>query len=140
MGLRRRGASFGFPTATSPVLGSGKWTVGICGLIKTGKVKDWLLGMLFQQYFSYAGSPSRPSKNYLTVQPMINYFAGKGYFFGYTSIITLDWEKDEYTLPLSLGFGKALARNFTIMLTPEYFLTGPTKKSFLIELTINSLF
>ena len=134
------GASFSFPTATCPALGSGKWMIGFSGIIMSSVIKGWMLGLLFQQYFSVAGTPSKPPKNYMLIQPMINYFIGKGYFLGYTSIITLDWEADAYTLPLSLGFGKAFARNFTLMLTPEYFLTGPMKKSFLIQLNINAMF
>jgi hypothetical protein len=134
------GPAFGFPTATSPVLGSGKWTAGVCGIIKSKMMKGWMLGVIVQQLFSYAGSPSKPPVNYMQIQPMINFILGKGYFLGYTPIITIDWEKKSCTLPLSVGFGKALAKNFTIMLTPEYFITGPVKKSFLIELNTNAMF
>ena len=134
------GPSLGFPTATSPELGSGKWTAGLSAIIMSNMINGWMLGVLMQQMFSYAGSPSRPPVNYLQLQPMVNCVLGKGYFLGYTSIITLDWEKDAYTIPVSVSFGKALAKNFTLMLTPEYFLTGPMKKGFLIEFNINAMF
>lgn len=50
------GPCFGFPSATSPILGSGKWTAGLVAMIMYTKNKKLLLGLVVNQYFSYAGS------------------------------------------------------------------------------------
>lgn len=134
------GPCFGFPTATDSVLGSGKWTAGLVGLIFYTKNKNLLLGVVVNQYFSYAGSPSRPPKDYMTVQPFISVFFNKGYYIMITPICTLDWKEDNYTIPAALGFGKAFAKNLSAFIMPEYILSGPTRKSFVIQFQLNAMF
>jgi hypothetical protein len=134
------GPCFGFPSATSPVLGSGKWTAGLVGVIMYTKTKDLLLGLVMNQYFSYAGTPSEPQKNYMTLQPFFNVIIKNGYFIMINPICTLDWTENHYTIPLALGLGKAFAKNLTAFIMPEYILTGPTSKSFVIQFNLNTMF
>jgi hypothetical protein len=134
------GVNFGFPTATPPVLGSGKWTVGIAGLIMYSKHPDYLLGLVVNQYFSYAGTPSLPSRNYLNLQPFISFFFNRGYFIMVNPICTMDWNAGAFTLPLAFGFGKAFAKNLSAFLMPEYILTGPTRRTMVIQFNLNAMF
>ena len=51
------GPNLGFPTATSTVLGSGKWTAGFVVMIMYSKIKNFMAGLVVSQFFTYAGSP-----------------------------------------------------------------------------------
>ena len=134
------GPCIGIPTATNPVLGSGKWTAGLAAVAIYTKPKHVMLGVFMNQYFSYAGSPSRPAKNYMTVQPFIDFVFNKGYFIMINPIITFDWQNDNYTVPLALGFGKAFAKNISAYIMPEYIVSGPTNKSWAIQFNLNTMF
>ena len=134
------GPCIGIPAATNPVLGSGKWTAGLIAVAIYTKPKHVMLGVFMNQYFSYAGSPSRPAKNYMTVQPFLDFVFNKGYFLMINPIITFDWQKHNYTVPLALGFGKAFAKNISAYIMPEYIVSGPTKKSWAIQFNLNTMF
>ena len=134
------GFNLGFPTATAAALGSGKWTAGPTGVIFYNKPKHMMLGLVVNQYFSYAGSPSRPTVNYMTVQPFIDVIFNKGYFIMINPVCTLDWQNGDYTFPLALGFGKAFAKNLSCYVMPEYIVTGPTRKTLIIQFNLNGMF
>ncbi len=55
-------------------------------------------------------------------------------------ICTFDWHNADYTVPLPLGFGKALAKNLSMYLMPEYIVSGPTARSLVIKFNLNSMF
>jgi hypothetical protein len=134
------GVNLGFPTATVPVLGSGKWTAGPTAIIFYNKPKHLMVGIVVNQYFSYAGSPSRSAVSYMAVQPFIDVIFNKGYFIMINPICTLDWHNSDYTIPVALGFGKAFARNLSSYIMPEYVVSGPTKNSFIIQFNLNAMF
>ncbi len=134
------GPCIGFPAATEPVLGSGKWTAGLVAVAIYNKPKHLMLGIFVNQYFSYAGSSSRPSKNYLTAQPFIDYIFNKGYFIMVNPVCTFDWQEDNYIIPLAMGFGKAFAKNLSAYIMPEYIVSGSTKKSWVIQFNLNTMF
>ena len=69
-----------FPTATDQVLGQEKWQVGPAGLaVRLGKdygglgIENWNIGVLAQQWFSYAGADSRDSTSQANIQYFINW-------------------------------------------------------------------
>jgi hypothetical protein len=134
------GPCLGFPTATNPVLGSEKWTAGLVAVAVYNKHKHLMLGVFMYQFFSYAGSSARPDKNYMTVQPFIDVIFNKGYFIMVNPICTFDWEQHNYTIPLALGFGKAFAKNLSAYIMPEYIISGPTRKSWVIQFNLNTMF
>lgn len=134
------GFNLGFPTATSPELGSGKWTAGPTGVLFYNKPKHLMLGVVVNQYFSYAGSPSRPPANYMNIQPFIDVIFNGGYFIMINPILTLDWQNDAYTIPVALGFGKAFAKNLSCYIMPEYVVSGPTKNTLIIQFNLNGMF
>jgi hypothetical protein len=134
------GPCLGFPTATEPILGSGKWSAGIAGVILYNKNPEWMLGAVAQQYFSYAGDASRPPRNYMMFQPIFNLLLNKGWFLMFNPILTLDWHNGDYTVPVPFGFGKALAKNLSFYLMPEYIVSGPTARSFVIQFNMNTMF
>jgi hypothetical protein len=134
------GINLGFPTATVPVLGSGKWTMGPTCIIFYNKPKHVMLGIVINQYFSYAGSPSRSSVSYMNVQPFFDVVFGKGYFIMINPICTFDWQNGNYTVPVGFGFGKAFAKNLSSFIMPEYVVSGPTRKTLIIQFNLNAMF
>lgn len=134
------GPCFGFPSATKPSIGSGKWTIGIAALALYHKKPSYMIGLILNQYFSYAGPPDRPDKNYMTVQPFFDFIFQKGYFIMINPILTFDWQKEDYSVPLALGFGKAFAKNLSAYIMPEYIVSGSTKGSWVIQFNLNTMF
>lgn len=134
------GPALGFPTATSQVFGSGKWTAGLVGMIMYSKKHNFMAGLVLQQFFTYAGSPSRPPSNYMTAQPFIYVIFTKGYFIMINPICTFDWQSGNYTIPLAIGLGKAFAKNLSAYIMPEYIVSGLNKKSMVIQFNLNTMF
>ncbi len=66
------GPAFILPTATTPILGQGKWSMGpsIVALVQPGK---WTVGALVNNVWSCAGQSSRPDVNQMLFQYFINY-------------------------------------------------------------------
>lgn len=133
------GFNLGFPTATETVLGSGKWTAGPEAVIFYNKPKHLMLGLVMNQYISYAGSPSRSDVNFMNLQPFIDIIFNKGYFIMINPILTLDWQNENYTIPLALGFGKAFAKNLSCYIMPQYIITGQNKKTAIIQFNLNGM-
>jgi hypothetical protein len=109
------GGSLMLPTAadTSPIswtntpTGYDTWAAGpaVLGVFRDG---PWVGGVLFNQMWSFAGG-SQTHLNTLQVQPFIFYNLGQGFSFGYTPIISVDWNRSasqSTMLPVGLQFGK----------------------------------
>ncbi len=109
------GGSLMLPTAadteplswTNTPTGYDTWAAGpsILGVYKEGQ---WVAGALFNQMWSFAGSP-KVNLNTLQVQPFVFYNLGDGYSLGYMPIISVDWTKsagESTMLPVGLQFGK----------------------------------
>ena len=77
-GIMGVGPALSLPTANSPNLGTGKWSAGLAGTFIT-KVLGLRVGVLAQQFFSFAGDSEREDQNYLIFQP----FATKNFKKGY---------------------------------------------------------
>ncbi len=113
------GPALVFPTASSPVLGNGKWQAGPSfALIYTG-VKHLIVGAVLQNPISYAGSPNRPDVNNLIVTPSLTYNLPEGWFAGYSDFNwVFDWkDHGAATFPVGLQVGKV----FTIGKQPLSF-------------------
>lgn len=139
-GLLGIGTGLIMPTASSEFLGTGKWSSGISGVALNTKTKGLQYGILFQQYWSFAGDSNRQSKNFMLFQPIFNKMIAKGLVASISPIMNFDWENDEFTIPISLGITKVFAKNLSMAFTPEYVLSGPTKGDFTLRLQINAMF
>lgn len=139
IGLLGIGPSLILPTATSDYLGSGKWSAGAAGVLMT-KAFGLTLGVLGQQYFSFAGDNDRPDQNYMLFQPIVTKIFSKGYFMNFSPIMKFDWENNDYNIPLGINFGKAFAKNLSMFIGGEYVISGPAQGDFTIRLNINAMF
>jgi hypothetical protein len=101
------GPTFTFPTATDPMLGSGKWSAGpaVVGLVMHG---HWVVGALANQQWSYAGWSDRAVSAFL-VQPFVNYNLPHGWYLVSAPILTANWKADsdnQWIVPVGGGIGK----------------------------------
>ncbi|HUO52178.1 MAG TPA: hypothetical protein VMT93_06655 [Gemmatimonadaceae bacterium] len=102
------GAAFGLPTRTYPLLGSALWSAGPSIVVLT-MPGHFVLGLLAQNTWSFAGPSDQPSINYFYSQVFINYNIGKtGWYLLTQPIITADWTQpsnNQWTVPLGGGVG-----------------------------------
>lgn len=103
------GPVFLFPTATDEVLGTRKWGVGPSGvgLYKHG---PWVLGLLVNNIWSYAGNNDRKDVSQFLAQYFVNYNLPNAWYLTSAPIITANWEAEgkgnKWTMPVGGGFGK----------------------------------
>ena len=104
------GPSFLFPTATEDRWASDKWSAG-AGVVLLTMPGHWVLGVLVQNVWSFAGDDNADDVNQLLLQPIINYNFDKGWYFTSVPVITANWEADSdnrWTVPVGGGFGKIM--------------------------------
>ena len=101
-----------FPTASAPSLGSSVWGLGPAAIV-TWRGGPWVVGALANNVFSLGGTPGARGSRYslMTVQPIVNYNFGVGWYVGSVPIITADWRASgntAWTLPLGAQIGHVL--------------------------------
>lgn len=104
------GLTTAFPTASQDSLGAGKWQAGPALAVATLQ-KRYILGFLYQQWWSFAGQDDRNSVNASALQ--VFYFLNfpGGWQVGGSPVITANWMADEdnrYNVPVGLGVFKTL--------------------------------
>ena len=112
------GLDLGFPTATSDLTGTGKWTAGPAALYAYMGPK-WKIGGLWQQYWDYAGKSDRSDVNLTNIQYFVYYSVSDTFSIGAGPNIIGDWEQNKdnrWTVPIGIGanttvnFGKVPVR------------------------------
>jgi len=118
------GPTIVLPTATNPVLGQGKWSLGpsFVALAQPGK---WTLGGLVNNVWSYAGQSHRPDVNQMTLQYFINYNLNKGYYITWQPTLTANWEANNggrWLVPVGGGIGRIMKLGFQpVNLTAQFY-------------------
>ncbi len=100
------GASQIFPTATESILGQDKWQAGPAVLIArmAPNLGGFNVGVLAQQWWSYAGDDDRPATNQTNIQYFINYRLNAIDLIGMSPNVTIDWKTDNVTFPIGIGY------------------------------------
>ncbi len=101
------GPAMTFPTATDPMLGTGKYLAGPSAVALTIR-GHWVLGALINNQWSFAGWGSQDQNKFLA-QPFINYNLPHGWYVNTAPIMTADWKassQNRWTVPIGGGFGK----------------------------------
>ena len=104
------GAALVLPTATNPILGQGKWSIGP-SVVVLAQPGNWTLGALVNNVFSFAGQSSRPDVNQMLFQYFINYNLKKGYFITWQPTLTANWEVNgsgRWVVPYGGGIGRIM--------------------------------
>lgn len=109
-GVLAPGFTFVFPTATSEILGQGKWQIGPAFAIMYTKNKHAIIGAVFQNQVSFAGDPSRENVNTLIITPTVTWTFKNDWFAGYSDFDwTIDWRNDgAVTIPVGIQAGKVV--------------------------------
>jgi hypothetical protein len=117
------GPALVLPTATNPVLGQGKWSIGpsVVALAQPGK---WTLGVLVNNVWSITGQSSRPDVNQMLLQYFINYNLKNGYYLTAQPILTANWETNtgRWLVPVGGGIGRIMKLGFQpVNLTAQFY-------------------
>jgi hypothetical protein len=139
-GLVGVGPGLIIPTMRPEAISSGKWSAGPSGVLLITKAKGLSWGVMAQQFFSFGGDDDRSSQNFMLLQPMINKLLGGGKFLSLNSTFKLDWANVAYSIPIGVNFGKAFARNLSLLFGPEYVVHGPNEGDFTFRFQINAMF
>jgi hypothetical protein len=102
------GPTFVFPTGTDKTLTSGKYSAGPA-FVALAIEGPWVVGVLANNVWSFAGKSNRSAVNAMTLQPFVNYNFHGGWYLTSSPIITADWEAghgDRWTVPIGGGFGR----------------------------------
>ena len=112
------------PTATSPALGTAKWTLA------PAVVPVWFLrgtGMFyvkFQDFISVAGDEARPEHHFLLITPtLIRRIGGASWILADTESRT-DWERDRTGVKSGLQVGHILPNGIGVWIKPEAWWGG----------------
>jgi len=103
-----------FPTATDDILGQGKWQAGPAFVVaslgtESGGmgIKNWNIGMLAQQWWSYGGDNDRAETSQMDIQYFINWRINETALIGMTPNININWRADsgnQIAVPIGLGY------------------------------------
>jgi len=104
------GPVFVLPTATSKVLGQGKFSMGpsVVALVQPG---HWTLGALVNNAWSVTGSGGRPDVNQMTLQYFLNYNLKNGWYLSSSPIVAANWKAasgNVWTVPVGGGVGRVI--------------------------------
>jgi hypothetical protein len=104
------GPSWIFPTANSDFTGQDKYQVGPAALV--GYLSDkWILGGLFQNWWSFGGSDLRPAVAQMNFQPVAAWFLEDGWSVGYSGNVLANWKNDagsDWTVPIGVSVAKVV--------------------------------
>ena len=102
------GPVFTVPSATDPILGTGKVLLGPTAVFLTTP-GHWVIGVLLNNQWSVDGNPLRPAVNTFLAQPFANYNMAHGWYLTSSPVITANWlaaPGQQWTVPIGGGFGR----------------------------------
>ena len=102
------GPVFTVPSASDPILGTGKVLFGPTAVLLTTP-GHWVIGVLLNNQWSVGGDPLRPAVNTFLAQPFVNYNMAHGWYLTTSPVITANWlaaPGEKWTVPIGGGFGR----------------------------------
>jgi hypothetical protein len=102
------GPVFTIPSATDPILGTGRALLGPTAVFLTTP-GHWVIGVLLNNQWSVGGDPLRPPVSTFLAQPFVNYNLPHGWYLTSSPVITADWlaaPDQRWTVPIGDGFGR----------------------------------
>jgi len=103
------GPTFTFPTANLKQTGQGQWQMGPAGVLGY-KQPRWLAGVIWQQWWSFAGPADRQGTSELHAQYLFSWFFGDGWSVGTSPTIKVDWRAsgEKVTFPFGPSVSKVV--------------------------------
>ena len=108
------GPQINVPTATEDSLGTEKWSAGLANVLFDARSKKFQYGYLLTWMASFAGEDNRADVNLGAFQPFGIYQLGEGRYLRTSGIWVYDFETDNYSVPVGLGFGKVIPKGKTV--------------------------
>ncbi len=139
-GMLGAGPALIIPTMNPEQISSRKWSAGAAFVLLNTKTKGLQWGVLAQQFFNFAGDDQRQNKNFMIFQPILNKILGGGKFVQLGSIFNFNWTDDTYNIPLAINIGQAFSKSLSVLVGPEYVVSGPNKGDFTVRFQINAMF
>ena len=102
------GPVFTIPSATDPILGTGKVLFGPTAVVLVTP-GHWVIGVLVNNQWSVGGNPLRQNVNEFLAQPFVNYNMAHGWYLTSSPVITANWlaaPGQQWTVPIGGGFGR----------------------------------
>ena len=102
------GPVFTAPSASDPILGTGKVLFGPTAVFLTTP-GHWVLGVLLNNQWSVGGNPLTPAVNSFLAQPFANYNMAHGWYLTTSPIVTSNWlaaAGQQWTVPIGGGIGR----------------------------------
>lgn len=102
------GPIFQFPSASTPALGTGKWSAGPTGGVAYSN-GPWFNHVLASHLWSFAGDSSRDPVNLTSVEILVSYNFHSGWYVQFDPVNSYDWTADRHnawTVPVGLDVGK----------------------------------
>lgn len=95
------------PTATDDLLDSEKWGAGPTAVALRQTTSGWTCGALANHLWSFTGKEGRTDFGATYLQPFISKGLGKGRTILTSLESTYDWEGEQWTVPINVGYSKA---------------------------------
>jgi hypothetical protein len=126
------------PSATSPLLGTGKLLIGPGAGASVYVVRNlFAVGLLAEALFTVAGSPMRPSVDAVLLQPQISILLPRATYLLTNPIITINLNRGgQATVPVNLLVGHAFTTRVVMELGPEWVTAGDGRNDVLIRLNL----
>ncbi|MDC0948531.1 hypothetical protein OAS86_04220 [Gammaproteobacteria bacterium] len=105
------------PTASEDALGSEQWSAGLVNVLFNATSPEFQYGYLLSWQASFSGEETRDDVNLGAFQPFAMYQLGEGHYLRSTAIWVNNFENDNYSVPLGLGYGKVFKRGNTVFNT-----------------------
>jgi len=93
-------------TASDDLLGTEKWSAGPTLIALKQTKSGWTYGFLTNHLWSFAGEETRADVNSTYLQPFLAKGLGRGRTLSLNFESTYDWESDQWTVPLNMGYSK----------------------------------
>lgn len=103
------GPTVNMPTNTDDSLGTDKWSGGPAALALTIQ-GPWVMGVLGQHFWDFAGDSDDPAVNVSTLQYFVNYNT-PDFYLNTSPTMTYNWDAssgDAWVVPLGGGIGKVM--------------------------------
>jgi hypothetical protein len=121
------GSGLFIPTASSRVLGTGKWTAAPAAIPVWFTRGVGMIFVKFQNLTSFAGDSSRPDLNVLLITPTVIRTIGRRSWVFVDTETKTDWQRDGRTgVKSGIQFGHVMVRRAGFWVKPEFWW-GPNQ-------------
>ncbi len=133
------------PTAGKDELGSEQWSAGLVNVLFDATSPKFQYGYLATWQASFAGEDDREDVNIGAFQPFAFYQLGGGHYLRAAPIWVYNFENDNYSVPIGVGYGKVIKGEktvYNVFVEPQFSIAddGPGQPEWQIYFALNLQF